>query len=123
MKKIWIVALIALALVPTISTADYYATGGFKGWDCGYLGYICRLVDVDIVEDEGKYYEMNKRYQNVSKYSQKESRCWINTGLGEYDVWSLARNILSSGSFIRIQDDGSYEEIEPKWITFPCYKD
>ena len=123
MKKITIAVIMALTLIPTISSADYYATGGFKGYECEYLGTVCRLVDLDVFEKDGSYYELNTRYQNVSKYSEKERRCWINTGLGGYDVWSLAKNLLSSNSsFIRIQNDGSYEKIEPKWITFPCYR-
>ena len=107
----------------------YLRVGEVRGEVCGKIfGIICSLSKVDgIKADNGDLYNIADQWEDVSRYrpheNKKDERCWVNTGRGQpFDLWEFGKSFFYDYEFFRFKDDDSIEEIEPKYITFPCVR-
>ena len=130
MNKIVTILLSVMLLCSSVlAEPKYVRVGEVEGEVCGKIvGVICGFTKIDgIKKEDGELYFINEEWDDVSRYrrptASKDERCWVNTGRGEgFNLWDFAKSFFYDYEFFRFKEDGSIEELEPKYITFPCIR-
>lgn len=112
-----------LILFAASSHAEYIAKGKITGQEC--TSYIivdsCKNRQIDAVKgDDGRLYSVKRRYQSVNEY--RGGRCWVHIKSRGMGLISNAINVFAGSQFYEKQPDGTYEEVDPEYITFKCKK-
>ena len=127
-KAIWrrVALLFAVSFVaPSPANAEYIVTGKIRGQEC--TSYIviesCTWRSINAAKGEdGRLYTLAQRYAEVSQYSEKKDRCWIDIKSRRWGLISAIINLFSDVTFYEKQKDGSYEELDVEYLVFPCVK-
>jgi hypothetical protein len=103
--------------------ADFVAVGPITSSSCS--NYIlfgsCKTVTVDAIELDGKLYEPQRHFREVTSYSEKENKCTVrvsrSTGLS---ITGAAAKALTAPIFLT-KSAGSFEKIKNiEYISFKC---
>lgn len=107
---------IASAFISSTCMADYIASGPYEGEVCaGFVIKKCSLERLDAVKREGKFYEINKSWNNVDDY--RDGRCWISFGKGAFGF------LDGPPEFYQYDENKVLRPISvDSYVTFKCNK-
>ena len=115
-----LIVILAIVFLPSMCMAEYIATGVYEGEVCsGFVIEVCGLERLDAVKRDGKFYKINKVWDNVDYY--ENGRCVIRFGKGMLGVL----NDVFDGppDFYQYDKNGELRKVDvDSYVTFKCLK-
>lgn len=113
-----------ILLTHTPSTlAGYRAVGPIKAEDCYDFGIkYCRKRTVTEVVVDGRRFNIQTDYQNVSEYSKRKNMCWINIKSRGLGVFSWGINAMTTPIFYGYDENKKRVKVDAEFLYFKCIK-
>lgn len=118
------IIFVLLSLNHSTATADYVAVGPFTSSSCtNYLLFkSCQVVTVDAVRNDGKLYEIRKRWADVDRFNKGKGTCYVKiSSAGSLALTDILISTLNSQVFYT-RKNGQLEEINIEHLNFKCVK-
>ena len=116
------ILVLFLFLKPTLSHADYVATGQIKGWVCKGFGIeVCDYQKIYAVDDSsGKLYNVKRVYKKVNEFTGKSCTLYIKPKSNEI-ISKLFRK-MKNPNFYTKNKSGKFKKVDVEYLRFSCFK-
>lgn len=117
MRKLFVMATVAMIFLPRSVLAAYEATGPFQANVCkGFVIEYCGPTNIDAIEKDGKFYAMRQKWDKVDEF--ENGRCVVRVNEAS-PVWFYS----TKPNFYSYNEKGELKKVKIEGhITFPCRK-